>query len=290
MISTFIDNFAKRFLIHGSTFCTFLLSSSGLFAANGLYFDIYCEAPDGKTLPTICKPAAEGEWEIYGETWNWQHKTPVYASVSEVSREMETYIDGKYNYCQPTAVSPYGTLNPGIDNDGLLSYSYAMSITIGSMQGGICESITGTNANSYTHQKRFYCESGSQGPYKASNGYRFCVHPQRFKVDISGPSETKALPSLNGPIAQMLTVNGENGPAKKWSIQLKLVDEYGLISYGGGLTNEQGVYEFIYTPPLFRTATIDLSATCTNCETVHKLIYVLPTDLQVDNTQLMCSR
>lgn len=272
----------------------FLWNINNAFAANGYWFNLYCEAPDGRTLSTICKPAIEGQWEYYGGSFNYGYigaYLPKYKSMDEVSRAMESYIDAKFNYCRPAKVSSAGPAILSINNGGLVQYNHPMSIAVGMESGSMCDVISSTYSNSYTQEKQFSCPSGAQGPFKNDDDdYRFCAYPQKFKIDISGPSETQALPSLMGPIKQTVTVVGDNVPAKKWGVQIKIIDEKGVTSYGGGSTNEQGIYEFLYVPPVAQASRVDLSATCSNCETVSKSITVLPTDFQITDESLMCRR
>lgn len=281
-------------LLRNRIFICFLFSwfINNASATTGYWYNLYCKAPDGKTLSTICHPAIEGAWEFWGGSYNYQHQTPRYGSMDEVSRDMESYIDTHFNYCKPTAVSPYGPMIPGSNADGSIFQSYEMLISVGIASNGSCNDLSGTWANSYNLQKQFFCPTGAQGPYKTDDDdYRFCVYPQKFQISILGPSETQALPSLTGPIKQTIKINGEDGPAKNWGVTVKMVNEKGEASYAGGSTNAQGIYEFYYVPPYFKGGHVDLSASCTGCESpAQKNITIMPTlSDQLEEPQ-MCRR
>jgi len=200
---------------------------------------------------------------------------------------MEKYIDSKFRYCKPTKVSQdSGPINPNFR-----SMSYVMKITVGIQSNGQCTEVSGINGNVYYQLREVYCETGGQGPYEAINGYIFCAYPQKFNIDISGPSETHSLPSLSGPIDQTIKVTGEEGPAKNWSVSLKSIDQNGIASYAGGTTNEQGIYEFTYVPSYVKGANVKLIASCTQCLNIaEKTITVLPTDLNQSEEPQICRR
>ena len=256
----------------------YTLCMSSVFADGGYWFDLYCTSSDGKTLSTVCRPATEGQWEIYGGTYNWRYSTPRFGTVDEVSRDMERYIDEKYSYCMPTSVAPVGPVITGTDSNGLISYGFEMAITVGTkdMSNGNCEPVTG-NTGSYSHEKRFFCEKNAQGPYKTDAGNRFCAYRQEFIIEISGPSETQALPSYAGPIMQTVRVMGEEGPAKKWGVSIKMIDSNSKVSYIVGTTDDNGIYNFNYVPPYFRGDRVELVASCSQCKnTSDKIISISP--------------
>lgn len=283
-------NLLKKFSVF--IFASLLLHSNNALAHTGYFFDLYCKDQNGQTSAYVCKPAIEGNWEIYGGSYNYQYTTPRYGTVEEVSNDMAAYIDSHFNICKPTSVAPYGNLIPNINNDGLFAYTYEMNISVGFLYGDVCETLAGTYANAYQHEKRFHCESGEQGPYKAEDDdYRFCVRPQKFSIEISGPSETQSLPALVGPITQIVNLTGENGSAKKWSVSIKMTDSTGAVSYTGGLTDEQGIYEFTYVPPLLRRTIVKVDASCDLCESnASKTISVIPSDASPNGDPQMCMR
>lgn len=111
----------------------------------------------------------------------------------------------------------------------------------------------------------------------------------RYKIKISGPSVTKALPALNGPVNLDVTVLSSDGPVKKWAVFY--VQENGNIGPTLGLTEETGSLRYMYVPPYFISTSTSIGVTCEACENTEiKTITVLPFDEMTMEEPKMCRR
>lgn len=106
------------------------------------------------------------------------------------------------------------------------------------------------------------------------NKTRYC---KMFEINIYGPSETNTLPSVNGPIAQTIKVTSIDGFEKNVNVILRTKIGQTVAGY----TNDDGEISFIFVPPEFIGAKIDVAASCSHCEgTVSKTIIVWPAQLK----------
>lgn len=132
-----------------------------------------------------------------------------------------------------------------------------------------------------------YCTQGIKSSANTISSSEFRYKPERC-TSIEGLSVTKALPSLAGPILQTITLTRDGSPAKNYSVPIKMQDRKSqAIQQIVGVTNDSGVFEFLYVPPYYYSTTIDLSVDCFECDApLRKEIIVI----EAESPPLLCLR
>ena len=118
---------------------------------------------------------------------------------------------------------------------------------------------------------------GQESPIPSSIGTAEVFDcPIPFKVALSGPSVTKALPA--GPaIALLATVTQSGAPAAGKGVNISL-GSGGAVS---GTTDSAGEFAFTYTPPAFATSDT-ITGTCSGCAAP------ATKTITVESAELMC--
>lgn len=108
-------------------------------------------------------------------------------------------------------------------------------------------------------------------------------------IEISGASSTRALPSLVGPITQIVSVTHNGSPKESVGVDVVFQVAGSSVTRGiGGKTKADGTYEFLFVPPYFEKTTVTLTASCATCSnTDSKTIDVLSSELEEPQ---MCRR
>lgn len=133
-------------------------------------------------------------------------------------------------------------------------------------------------------------ECGDQHASANTSGICTCILPYFEKnrtcvpriISVRGASSTMALPSVVGPIEQLITVEKSDNENLNFGVNVYVRDVGDNISYSiSGVTDLAGNFKFTYVPPYFRSTSIELTVTCSACEnTASKSISVVGVDAE----------
>lgn len=110
-----------------------------------------------------------------------------------------------------------------------------------------------------------------------------------YLINIEGQSATQALPAVVGPIEQRVTIKHGSRPLEGFyaSITIHDASTVSTVSHAGH-TDGAGNYNFLYVPPYFRSAEVEISASCIQCANIAtKTIHIL--NIESEEPQ-MCRR
>ncbi|HYF41275.1 MAG TPA: hypothetical protein VEA35_02390 [Ramlibacter sp.] len=106
---------------------------------------------------------------------------------------------------------------------------------------------------------RILSTSACQPEYESRHPYTSRFVPCPAVIELKGPSATKALPA--GPALQQSARVTQGGvPAQRKLVRVRM----GAAEISG-LTNAEGLFHFLYVPPLATATSDQITATCTEC-------------------------
>jgi len=132
------------------------------------------------------------------------------------------------------------------------------------------------------------CPVGETEAFSIINDSRVCKRKIPIEIAIHGASSTYSLPSLFGPISQVIELRRNGLPVKLEQVFLKLKHDNVIIQNLSGLTDSFGKYYFNYVPPFMQVLDVEMEVSCMECdEPASKSISVF--NVQSDESQ-MCRR
>lgn len=107
-----------------------------------------------------------------------------------------------------------------------------------------------------------YCANGALSESASTAEWEF-----RYRagccISIDGASFTHALPSLDGPVTQTVTVTSNSDSSKLWPVRITLLEENSASPQTiSGSTDSSGVFQFSYVPPYLKGTSVEVQASC----------------------------
>ncbi|UBB18808.1 hypothetical protein [Comamonas odontotermitis] len=133
------------------------------------------------------------------------------------------------------------------------------------------------------------CPSNETEAFSIIDDSRVCKKEIPIEIAIHGASSTYSLPSIVGPIPQVIELKRKGLPVKLEQVFLKLrgADDT-LLQNHSGSTDDSGKFYFTYVPPFMQRLDVKIEVSCMECSiTASKVISVLKSESEEPQ---MCRR
>lgn len=110
------------------------------------------------------------------------------------------------------------------------------------------------------------CEDGFVPGRLKTDDTPVCTKKVPLEISIEGPDSTQALPSLVGPITQIVKVTRLGTPQPDITVTIEQKDfVHNAGQSHSGITNSAGAFSILYVPPYMKSVQIELLAQCEAC-------------------------